>query len=216
VSLVPFQISTPRDGCSRGPIAATCSISATSSGTPTARSSEFRRNARCSRPASFRRRVRLIWQKELSLFAGSRSAQIGPHPNQGAFLIRLRLSRRYHRPPLRRDCWRRELIRAAGVSPRVGFTADLAAMEPTDNCGSRPPLCGRAIKILETFAPEALGLGGMSARYLSSTTPVPNISPTIASAAQASGTRSRSSGACSFWYFGMALLYRRNNAVLDA
>ena len=80
VSLVPFQISTPRDGCSRGPIAATCSISATSSGTPTARSSEFRRNARCSRPASFRRRVRLIWQKELSLFAGSRSAQIGPHP----------------------------------------------------------------------------------------------------------------------------------------
>ena len=36
----------------------------------------------------------------------------------------------------------------------------MAAMEPTDNSGSRTLLCGRVIKILETFAPEALGLGG--------------------------------------------------------
>jgi hypothetical protein len=48
--------------------------------------------------------------------------------------------------------------------PRVRFAAVLAPMEPTDNSGSRTSLCGRAIKILlETFAPETLGLGGMSA-----------------------------------------------------
>src|SRR6266446_8154820 len=43
---------TPKDGCSRATTGATCSTSATNSGTPTARSNTFRRNARCSRPAN--------------------------------------------------------------------------------------------------------------------------------------------------------------------
>jgi len=45
----------------------------------------------------------------VSLRWGPDRRQLDPTPNQGAFLIRLRLSRRYHRPPLRREYWRREL-----------------------------------------------------------------------------------------------------------